>query len=264
MKRRNVGARAKSRRVSKPGKTLAPGIVSRPCIDWESPDPRQFPPGMIAVPAIAWVWTDFLLAFSQLERPPDTIASFEAGGCTIAEKRNRLVKHFLEKKQLQWLLCLDSDMTPPWNTIPTLLAAGRDVITALCCKKGPPFHVCAGHYDDKTGKMVELLSYAGAQNVKEIDWTGTACLMIRREVFEAIPDPWFEAEASGIGSDMNFCRKVQGAGFQLHCDTTLWVGHITPMAVDLEYRAARESTKAAREKFRMTCRQPASGSYEVR
>ena len=211
------------------------------------------PPGLVATPAVEWVWTDFLLAYQALELPTGTICAIERGPTTIAAKRNHLVRHLLKNKQLQWYLCLDSDMTPPPNTIPHLLATGRDVVSAVCTTKHPPFNVCAGYYDEKTGKSIELLDFGGSEPVKEVEWTGAACLLVRRNVLEAVGDPWFKGDPSGIGEDTDFCEKVLRAGFKIHVDTSLWVGHLTVTPMDLGHRATHEPMMPVRESLKRAC-----------
>ena len=209
------------------------------------------PPGMIAVPAVAWLWTKFVQAYERLGIPDGTVCALEDGRCTIAAKRNHMVRRFLEKKHLQWYLCLDSDMTPPPHTILRLLATGRDVVTAVCCEKEPPFEVCAGH--GKSGGWTRLNEFGGPDPVKEVDWTGMGCLLVRRNVLEAIGDPWFEADPEGVGEDIAFCEKVRRAGFKIYCDTGLWVGHIAATPAVLGDRITWEPLKPERENLKRAC-----------
>ena len=209
-------------------------------------DLKLFPPGMIGVPTVDWMWTDFVSAYLRLKAPVGSYKSFERGGSTIAEKRNHITEQFLAERSLQWILHLDSDMTPPADTVQRLLGTGCDVVTAVCLKKRPPYSTCTGHYDPETGKVRELLEFGGTNPVREVEWAGTACLLVRRHVVEAITPSWFEALPAGGGSDMDFSEKIRAAGFKLHCLSNLHVGHIAATSVDLAHRIAWNQTELGR------------------
>ncbi len=190
------------------------------------------PPGMIGVPAVAWVWTEFMNVFHLLQRPLGTWDSISMGRATIAAKRNEIVKDFLSRAPLDWLLFLDSDMVPPLDVIYHLWGTGKPVVGALYMKRNPPFGPVAG-YGKET--QVPLLEFGGPNPVKQVDWVGTGCLMIRRRVLETVSAPWFVANPEGSGEDTDFCRKASAAGFDVYCDTSVHVGHLGVTSVDLEY-----------------------------
>jgi hypothetical protein len=64
--------------------------------------------------------------------------------------------------------------------------------------------------------------------------SGDGALLITRKVLETIPYPWWEYGETTPGMvdhDMVFSRKVRDAGFELFCDTNLWVDHVGIFAV---------------------------------
>jgi hypothetical protein len=70
------------------------------------------------------------------------------------------------------------------------------------------------------------------------DATGAGCLLIHRDVFEAIPGGppvrWFQHELIGkdlFGEDIIFCMRAAVAGFQLYIDTAVHAGHIKPRVI---------------------------------
>lgn len=60
---------------------------------------------------------------------------------------------------------------------------------------------------------------------------GRSGLLIKREVIDAIPDPWFELGQTNPeepGEDMLFAEKIQRAGFDLFVDLEQVNGHTSP------------------------------------
>ena len=214
------------------------------------------PPGVIAVPCVDWAWIEFLHAFLQMEKPTGTTHILSHGAATIAAKRISAVEGFLAApSSYQWILFLDSDMTPPPETIPRLLATGHDIVSAVCVKRKPPYHPCVGTYD-ADGTLRPLGDFGGPQPVQEVDWAGTACLLVRRRVLETLSPPWFEADASGEGSDIDFCAKARAGGFKIYCDTRMWVGHVGTVSIDLERAFAWHQSLDGRDSLKRSCGKP--------
>ena len=237
MKHRNVGARAKPCRVGKPGNAFSPGAIGVPCVDW--------------------MWTDAVQALMTLRYPPGTCVALETGTSTIASKRNSLVRMLLQKPELKWMLFLDSDMTPPRDIVPKLLATHRDIVSALCVTRKPPYRPCVGFEDPAGLRTTPLTEYGGMDPVKEVHWTGAGCLLVRRGVFETIEPLWFEVMPDGQGEDSAFCRKARAAGFKIFCDTSQWVGHIGANAVTIEDTIKENTSHPQSDGLRGSCRQPA-------
>lgn len=189
------------------------------------------PPGVIGVPCVAWMWTEAVHALMALRYPPGSFLYMETDSSTIAAKRNELVRKLLEKPEFKWILFLDSDMTPPPDTIVKLLATHRDIVSALCVKRKPPYCPCVSLEHPVPETVLSpsgvgttpLSQYGGPDPVKEVDLTGTGCLLVHRRVFESMEPPWFEASPEGDGEDYAFCRKARAAGFKIFCDTNQWV-----------------------------------------
>jgi len=219
------------------------------------------PPGAIGVPAVDWMWTDAVQALMTLKYPPGTSVALETGTSTIASKRNSLVRKLLEKRELQWMLFLDSDMTPPRDVIPQLLATQRDIVSALCVTRKPPYRPCVGFVDPDDGTRTTPLSeYGGPDPVKEVEWVGAGCVLVRRRVFESMEPLWFEATAEDQGEDYAFCLKARAAGFKVFCDISQWVGHIGANAVTIEDTIKENTSHPQSDGLRAACRQPTKPS----
>lgn len=192
----------------------------------------HFVPGsvFVAVPAVSWMYTNAVHALLSLRLPPGSCVVFDQGSTDIAAKRNHCVESFLARPEYEWLLFLDSDMTPPPDAVTRLLSHGKPVVGALCYTRNPPYRTCAGWYDaaSKTAKALKP-----KQGLAEVGEIGTGCLLIHRAVFETLPAPWFEylPNQPGHHSDGVFARKVRAAGIPVFCDSDLIVGHLTVVPV---------------------------------
>lgn len=59
----------------------------------------------------------------------------------------------------------------------------------------------------------------------EVDVQGGGCILMKAEIFDRIPSPWFEPELD-FGTDIQICQKARDAGFSVWCDTSLELGHV--------------------------------------
>ena len=69
----------------------------------------------------------------------------------------------------------------------------------------------------------------------EVDGCGSHFIMIRKEVFEAMPRPWYKTVTTSAGEDYWFCRKAKEAGFKIHVDLTVHTGH--EVGTDIDFGA---------------------------
>lgn len=177
-------------------------------------------PGMLAVPAIDWLWTDSALALFDAVSAAGADLSVELGAPTVARKRNLLAQRFLTSAA-PWILFLDSDMVPPPDVAQRLLAHGRDIVSGLYVMRRAPYLPMAWREQD--GTRVPMAERTG---LHAVDGVGFGCVLVRRVVFERISGPWFVASSEGMLEDVSFCTKARAAGFQLWVDADLPIGHI--------------------------------------
>ena len=64
-----------------------------------------------------------------------------------------------------------------------------------------------------------------SQRMQKVDITGGGCMMIRTSVFDKIEEPWFKPEHEW-GTDIQLCKQVRKAGWEVWCDTSLEIGHL--------------------------------------
>jgi len=144
--------------------------------------------------------------------------------------RETAAKTFLEGNY-DALLFVDSDMVCPIDMLVRLIEADKDIVSGLAFQRFPPYEPCIFKKCDREGTEF-WLDYP--KGLIEIQGVGMACTLIKRKVFEAVPQPWFFPEPN-IGEDLAFCIRAREAGYKIYCDTNLICGHVGNFVVTEEF-----------------------------
>lgn len=157
--------------------------------------------------------------------PPDTelgVKTFNKTQSSIVHTaRNNLAQEAIDS-DCTHILFLDDDMLFPMNTFSALLTADKDIVAANCVTKEWPPRTTANKIGG--GKVFTRRSSEGLEEVESV---GTAVMMIKREVFEKLPKPWFDNEWINVeenkftGEDRYFCYKAREHGFKVYIDHDL-------------------------------------------
>lgn len=159
----------------------------------------------------------------------------------VDKVRNELVEAFLAS-HCEWFLSVDTDIILPACVFSRFRARDEPLIGALIYVNAePPFpqiyQRIADMSTDGSGAFIIGQDFKPGELVKA-DGTGAGCLLVHRDVFEAIPgEPpvrWFQHEIRGkdmFGEDLVFCERAKAAGFQLYIDTAVHAGHIKPRVI---------------------------------
>lgn len=143
-------------------------------------------------------------------------------GEEIARQRNWAA----QRMQGEWLLFVDSDCLPPSDTLARLLLHHTSLVGGVILERRPPFDVCAVKTFEPTARY--RLEELPAQELVPVLALGTGCLLIQREVFEALPPPWFrvgQLVLDCLTEDTEFCLRAAERGFIPHLDCGVRVGH---------------------------------------
>ena len=182
------------------------------------------PPGSVVLPCQeASRYTRFTISLADLELPPGSQRIFGIG-TSIADNLNGAIRGMREQDEWVWLLGDDHVFNP--DTLLRLLDTGYDMVAPLCVQRQPPFGLV--HYD----RVIEGTALFGIKQIEdlpdepfEVEATGSLAL-IRREVLEAVGDPWFGTSNGLQNEDLNFCRRVRELGYKIMVDPRIIVGHI--------------------------------------
>lgn len=173
----------------------------------------------------------------------------------LAEARNAAVAQFLDS-DVEWLMWVDTDMGFDPDSVDRLLAVAdrteRPIVGGLCFRlwesepdgmggwrtAPQPTLFRWAEVDGQQGYKIDL---AYAEGLVEVDATGSAFVLIHRDVLAKVGDAygpyWYTrmpVPSAGVllGEDLSFCRRATSLGFPVVVDTrvktthmkTVWVG----------------------------------------
>lgn len=190
------------------------------------------PAGSIAV--ISGALTRYLAfhrALAALERPAGTALHYSFGA-NVAENRNSAIR----VRHGDWMWFLDDDHTFAPDTLIKLLKRGKDIISPIVLHKEPPHApVMYDAFEERTeGPRYHRQFLTDQTGVQRMAAVGTGGMLVRREVLEALTDPWFEVGqfvSSEFSEDLWFCKKATEAGFEVWVDFDVPMAHVAPCAV---------------------------------
>ena len=138
-------------------------------------------------------------------------------GYHIAENRNYMAVQAIKNK-CDFIFSFDDDMVFPPNTLEKLLSYRKDII-------GVNSHPTAG--ESKTYEPIG----EEKDGLIECNKVGTGIILIKTEIFNKIPRPWFSFKNSELGNTINgedwmFCLRAREVGFKIWVDVSLEIGHI--------------------------------------
>lgn len=189
---------------------------------------------LITVPNTGSVRTSLVEKLIEFNKREDVELFFNSAK-PVDVNRCEIANHFLEETDHDTLLMIDSDIIPPDNIL-DLLDYEFDIMTPVVfsTKEGVPYPVGAVQKDD--GKL-SMFTGNSDEEVVELDGVGTACMFVRREVFEGVEKPYFEFETNedgtlNVSEDFSFCLKARDKGFSVKMHTGYSCGHVASMNLE--------------------------------
>ncbi len=197
-------------------------------------------------------YTSFWGDLSMLESPDGVEQRIVYDG-TLGMARNALVAQFLAT-DASWLVMIDDDhaIAPEYlrrwlKRHETKLNAPvrLPIVASLYLTRGAPFATTLygaplqGHHPHTMDlERFSLKDFPTAGIVdqtldgRKIYAAGASGLFVRRDVYERMPQPWYElGQSDNIGEDFWFCVKAQRLGIPVHVDLECRLGHLAPFAV---------------------------------
>lgn len=158
------------------------------------------------------------------------------------------------------VLFVDADMTFPPDALKRLVQHDVPIVGGLCFNRRHPYNPILLRYHpdevarfghgggDGQKKTFGFVYHYPDNAVIEVDATGGAFILIKREVLEKVLEqdnagknssdlntrPWW-GSISGLSEDFSFCLRAQRAGYKILIDTGCKIGHIGEVIVDQEF-----------------------------
>ncbi len=154
----------------------------------------------------------------------------------ITYSRNHLVKSFLDKTDCDWLYFWDADVViKDLSFIEKLIETSEKLDAAVVggayrIKHPSGYYAIAKYREGITEEEKAEKPFLASVNFKAddlkipqlVDCIATGSMLIRRDVLEKIPEPWFQIfdypKARMWSEDFVFCDKVHKAGFKVAVD----------------------------------------------
>lgn len=141
-------------------------------------------------------------------------------GLPVAQAYNEAGMMALQE-QVDWLLTVEDDTFLPEDGLARLIEHGLDIVGGWYPKRSA---VRQGVPIVLQDKMRTTLDDPDG-SLREVYTIPNGFTLIRREVFERVPYPWFMTTPQ-LSQDSFFSQKAREAGYTLWCDTSVRCRHV--------------------------------------
>jgi hypothetical protein len=134
-----------------------------------------------------------------------------------------------------YYLAMDADTAFDVDNVRRLVDAGKDIIGgAYGHRAGCSEYIVAGMFDGAPGDCpkTKCLKF-WESGLREVDWCGAGCLLIKKVVFETLEFPYWRNRivvkddfSNQTTEDIGFCMSAKEAGFKIYCDLDNRIAHI--------------------------------------
>lgn len=194
---------------------------------------------MICIPhhgSVSMEWTDRMYTALKTFQP-DMIKDYRLmkGILNLDTERNLLVKEALKNELMTHILWVDTDMIPeepldPNQALRMLLACDAPIASGLYrVKQKTGFNWAM--WNKVEGGSAPIGKWTEGSNWIQADHIGMGFCLIKREVFETVPYPWFRWWHEFPSEDFSFCDKVAEYGYEIRVMTDVRLSHIGQLKV---------------------------------
>lgn len=185
---------------------------------------------LVAVPTFENITPETFKAIYDLHTGDHTVDFDFVKGYDCAVARNKIVDKTL-KGGYDAVLMVDSDVIIPEDTLERFLESPVPICFGLCPRKNTDKRLT-------TAYKLGTANYDNAYSYDELNLSrlecrgvGAACVLIRREVFEAMKYPYFKYvtydDGRLLSEDFYFCEEARNRGYVIWADTRVRCGHLT-------------------------------------
>lgn len=168
-------------------------------------------------------------------------------GTLLDDARRFMTLRALAVPEVTHTMWVDADMTFAPDAVRRLLAHDLPIVGGLCFERRPPYAPTLWR------DGAQLRDYS--DGLVEVDSTGGAFLLVKREVYEHIGEEfeatgwWLSSATHGLpgerrAGDECFLARAKMCGYKVFVDTTVKTGHVASVVVDEDFykmwRASQE------------------------
>jgi len=179
--------------------------------------------------------------FAPLDRDPQP--DFEKqtilmrGVLNVDTERNELVKEALKDPRTTHILFLDTDNIveqppDPNQALRLLLACNAPVASGLYrAKQKAGFFYAMWMKNPAGAGYIPIQGWTEGSNWIRVDAIGLGFCLLKREVFERVPYPWFKWDTPSPSEDFYFCEQLIKYGYEIRVLTDVKCSHVGTLKV---------------------------------
>lgn len=196
---------------------------------------------------VSFEWAEYTYGPLRFIPQPDfaKTTKLSRGLHNLAVERNLLVQNAMEDKTVSHILFLDIDNIcespqDPNQALRTLLQCDVPIVSGLyrAKKRKGYYPYCMYAKDPQKRKVKGVEGYIPIPkwtgNFISVDAMGLGFCLIRREVFERVPFPWFVWDQPAPSEDFFFCQKAIEYGFDIKVFTDVKLSHAGMMKIKID------------------------------
>jgi len=147
-------------------------------------------------------------------------------------ERNELVKEALKDPRTTHILFVDTDNIieqppDPNQAIRMLIACDAPIGSGLYrAKQKVGFYYATWIKNPQGEGYIPIQAWTEGANWIRVDAIGLGFCLIKREVFEKIPYPWFKWDKPSPSEDFYFCELLREHGYEIRVLTDVRLSHV--------------------------------------
>jgi Glycosyltransferase like family 2 len=198
-------------------------------------------PGTIALPTSeVGRFALFTVSLAGTQQPEGCYLDASCSA-SVTENLNGILRRLRE--QDRWVWIMGDDHVWQADTLMLMLETldeypEIDVLVPLCVKRNPPWNLVLfdelDSNDEDGNPLFRTIPFERVPDsgVFEVDAAGSAGMLIRREVLDALGDPIFystmdsEGRQVVLNEDVSFCSRLRRHGFRIFATADVALGHL--------------------------------------
>jgi hypothetical protein len=151
----------------------------------------------------------------------------------LPDARNIIHSQYVNaSKDIQYLAMVDSDVLQPPNTVDILISHKKPLVGGWYHHKVPELigntmmymPVVYDYINTEKGINNYKRRHTPGKGLEKVDGLGAGCLLMRRDLAEALGDRPYDMNAGG--EDLVMCKKVYDLNYEIYVDWDLACPHI--------------------------------------